>query len=74
MLSCIIILIFTSRRLLQTVNDDSILCTFQQQQKAESDEVESLKGWKVLIWMHINAQFFPRAVLSESKSECTIEV
>ena len=57
-LSCIISLIFTSRRLLQTVNDDSILCTFQYQQKAESDEVESLKGWKVLIWMHINALFF----------------
>ena len=56
--SCNIILIFTSRRLLQAVNDDSTLCTFQCQQKAESDEVESLKGWKLLIWMHMNAQFF----------------
>ena len=57
-LCCNIILIFTSRRLLQSVNDDSTLCTFQCQQKAESDEVESLKGWKLLIWMHMNAQFF----------------
>ena len=56
-LSCNI-LVFTSKRLLQTVNDDSILCTFQYQQKADSDEVESVKRWKLLIWMHINAQFF----------------